>query len=325
MKRSFIAPLLAALIGGGFAAALALALTAGGSATAVKLSTPATQSTASSGSRRVVSSSTLSATQIYDKDSTGVVTITASSTAGSDLGTGIVLNDDGLILTNDHVVKGAESISVSTGGSNGVKRAASLVGEEADEDLALIKINPSGTGLKPLTFVNSDSAQVGEQVYAIGNPYGLEKTLTKGIVSALDREIDAPDGHAITGAIQTDAALNPGNSGGPLINAEGDVIGVNSQIASEQTSSDGSQPGSTGVGFAISSDTVAAAIQKIESGKGVSYESGVAANEGARYAEESRGEAEGEAGRGEAEREAERAYAEREAGGQGSESPFLLR
>lgn len=316
MKRSFIAPLLAALIGGGVAAALALALTPGGSSSAVKLSTPAAQSTGSSGSRRVISSSTLSATQIYDKDSTGVVTITASSADGSDLGTGIVLNDDGLILTNDHVIEGADSITVSTGGSDAVKRTATLVGEEADEDLALIKIDPSGTGLKPLTFVSSDSVQVGEQVYAIGNPYGLEKTLTKGIVSALDREITAPDGHPISGAIQTDAALNPGNSGGPLINAEGDVIGVNSQIASEEASSDGSQPGSTGVGFAISSDTVAAAIQRIESGKGVSYESGVAAAEGSRYAEERRRYGESEAGPG---------YGEGEAGSQGPESPYLLR
>jgi putative serine protease PepD len=105
-------------------------------------------------------------------------------------------------------------------------------------------------------------------VYAIGNPYGLDETLTRGIVSALGREITAPDGGKITGAIQTDAALNPGNSGGPLLDERGDVIGVNSQIASDARS-EGSQPGSTGVGFAISSSTVAQAVKKIKGGEGV--------------------------------------------------------
>ena len=107
-------------------------------------------------------------------------------------------------------------------------------------------------------------------MYAIGNPYGLDETLTRGIVSALNREIAAPDGAKITGAIQTDAALNPGNSGGPLLNEQGEVIGVNSQIASDAARSEGSQPGSTGVGFAIASNLVAAAVKKIEAGEGVS-------------------------------------------------------
>ncbi len=115
--------------------------------------------------------------------------------------------------------------------------------------------------------------QVGDSVYAIGSPYGLEETLTRGIVSALGREIEAPDGAKIADAIQTDAALNPGNSGGPLLDEEGEVIGVNSQIASDAASVDGSQPGSTGVGFAISSNTVAQAIKKIEAGEGVTYAS----------------------------------------------------
>ena len=115
--------------------------------------------------------------------------------------------------------------------------------------------------------------QVGDTVYAIGNPYGLEETLTKGIVSALGREIAAPDGSKITDAIQTDAALNPGNSGGPLLNEHGEVIGVNSQIASDASTVGGSQPGSTGVGFAISSNTVAQAVKKIQSGQGVTYAS----------------------------------------------------
>ena len=112
-------------------------------------------------------------------------------------------------------------------------------------------------------------------MYAIGNPYGLEETLTRGIVSALNREISAPDGSKITGAIQTDAALNPGNSGGPLLNEQGEVIGVNSQIASDAADVAGSQPGSTGVGFAISSNTVAQVVKTIEAGNGVTYASAV--------------------------------------------------
>jgi putative serine protease PepD len=261
------------MLGGGLAATLVLVFAAGSSSTHVELSPAAGAGSSTSGTRRDVSSSALTATQVYAKDSTGVVTITSKSASASDLGTGIVLNDKGLILTNDHVIEGGESITVSTGGSASVTRAARVVGEEANEDLALIEVNPAGMGLKPLTLVSSSSVQVGDEVYAIGNPYGLEKTLTTGIVSALNRQISAPDGHAITGAIQTDAALNPGNSGGPLIDEAGQVIGVNSQIASEQASTAGSQPGSTGVGFAISSNTVAGAIEKIESAGGVRYAS----------------------------------------------------
>jgi putative serine protease PepD len=175
------------------------------------------------------------------------------------------------------VIKGATSLTVSPGGSSNETRTATIVGEEANEDLALIRINPSGLDLKPLKIASSSSVQVGDSVYAIGNPYGLNETLTRGIVSALSREIEAPDGAKITGAIQTDAALNPGNSGGPLLNEEGEVIGVNSQIASEAASVDGSQPGSTGVGFAIATNPVAAAVQKIEAGQGVSYASATSA------------------------------------------------
>jgi putative serine protease PepD len=212
-----------------------------------------------------------------------VVSIKAVTAEGEDSGTGIVLNEQGLILTNDHVVEGASAITVSPGGTSGVTRGATLVGEEANTDLALIRVDPSGLGLRPLKLESSSPVQVGDPVYAIGNPYGLNETLTRGIVSALGREISAPDGAKISGAIQTDAALNPGNSGGPLLNEQGEVIGVNSQIASEAASGSGSQPGSTGVGFAISSNTVARAIKAIQSGSGVSFAS----------ASQSQGEAEG--------------------------------
>jgi putative serine protease PepD len=273
VKRLLAPILLAALFGGAVASAGVLLL--GGDS---RHSTP-TASAASAlpirsvdpGTRRDASSAGLTATEIYQQDSPGVVSIKAVTADGEDAGTGIVLNDEGLILTNDHVIQGARSLTVSAKGSTGVTRSATLVGEEANSDLALIRVDPTGLGLKPLKLMSSSSIQVGDSVYAIGNPYDLEETFTRGIVSALGREISAPDGAKITGAIQTDAALNPGNSGGPLLNEQGEVIGVNSQIASEAASVDGSQPGSTGVGFAISSNTVAQAIKTIESGKGVSY------------------------------------------------------
>ncbi len=281
MKRLFAPLLLAALLGAAVATVAATLLGAGssGSSTstvgAVRAATPVSSS--SGGTRREVTvssgSKALTATQIYQQDSTGVVAIKAVTSEGEDEGTGIVLNEQGLILTNDHVIKGATSLSVDASGSSKKTTSATLVGEEANQDLALIKVDPSGLELKPLALASSSSVQVGDTVYAIGTPYGLEETFTKGIVSALNREIAAPDGAKITGATQTDAALNPGNSGGPLLDEQGEVIGVNSQIASDAARTEGSQPGSTGVGFAIASNTVAAAVKKIEAGEGVSYAS----------------------------------------------------
>ncbi len=272
MKRLLAPMLLAAIAGAAVAIVAVLTLGAGGrgSTPAVRTTSASVRSGSSTGTRREVSSTALTATQVYQRDSTGVVAIKTVTSQGEDSGTGIVLNDQGLILTNDHVVAGASSIVAGPGKSSSVTRTATLVGEEANNDLALIRIDPSGLGLKPLNLVSSSSVQVGDPVYAIGNPYGLDETLTRGIVSALGREISAPNGSKITGAIQTDAALNPGNSGGPLLNEQGEVIGVNSQIASGAARSEGSQPGSTGVGFAISSNLVAQAVKKIEAGEGVS-------------------------------------------------------
>jgi putative serine protease PepD len=258
---------MAALVGAIVAGGAVLLFGGGRSSTSTAAAAPAPA--ASTGTRRDVASTTPSATQIYERDSTGVVAIKAITADGEDEGTGIVLNEKGLILTNDHVIEGATSITVDASGSSKITRSAKIVGEEANKDLALISVEPSGLGLKALTLASSTPVQVGDAVYAIGNPYGLEETLTRGIVSALAREISAPDGAKITGAIQTDAALNPGNSGGPLLNEEGDVIGVNSQIASDASTVGGSQPGSTGVGFAISSNTVAETVKKIEAGEGV--------------------------------------------------------
>ncbi len=274
MKRLLAPVLLAALVGGAAASAAVLLLGAGSSRSApVARSSTAPLESASTGTRREAAATGLTATQVYDRDSPGVVSIVVRTQRGEDSGTGIVLNDQGLIVTNDHVVQGAQSMTVTASGSSGTTRAATLVGEEANSDLALIHVDPSGLGLKPLQLASSSGVQIGDSVYAIGNPYGLNETLTRGIVSALEREISAPDGAKITGSIQTDAALNPGNSGGPLLNEQGEVIGVNSQIASDAASVAGSQPGSTGVGFAISSNTVAQAIKAIDAGKGVSYAS----------------------------------------------------
>jgi putative serine protease PepD len=272
MKRPLAPIILAALLGAVAASAVVLLLQ-GGARRPVVQTLPTSTRAGTAGTRREVAATTPTATQIYKQDSPGVVSIEAVTAEGEDSGTGIVLNEQGLILTNDHVVEGASEITVSPGGASGVTRSATLVGEEANSDLALIRVDPSGLGLRPLKLVSSSSVQVGDAVYAIGNPYGLDETLTRGIVSALGREISAPDGAKISGAIQTDAALNPGNSGGPLLDEQGEVIGVNSQIASDAASGAGSQPGSTGVGFAISSNTVAQAIKTIQAGNGVSFAS----------------------------------------------------
>ncbi len=266
MKRLFFPIALAALVGAVAASVFFAASRGSGGTAPSRTAVPVTRST--SGGTKEVSSTTPTATQVYQRDASGVVSIKATTAEGGDSGTGIVLNEEGLILTNNHVIAEGTSITVSPGKSTSVTRAASVVGTDPNCDLALIKVNPSGLGLHPLKLVSSSSVQVGDSVYALGNPYGLTETLTKGIVSALQREISAPDGATIKNVIQTDAPLNPGNSGGPLLNSEGDVIGVNSQIASDAARTEGSQPGSTGVGFAISSDTVSEVVKTIESGGG---------------------------------------------------------
>jgi putative serine protease PepD len=212
---------------------------------------------------------------IYEHAAPSVVAISATSTSNSffgssqqaDTGSGIVVSANGLILTNDHVVSGARAIAVQVGGSSGPLRRAAVVGTDASDDLALLKIAPDGLVLTPLKFADSATVNVGDQAFAIGNPYGLDQTLTVGVVSALDRTITAPNGAAIRGVLQTDAALNPGNSGGPLLNTAGEVIGVNAQIATGTgaTATD-EQGGNTGIGFAIPANTVKAELARLEHG-----------------------------------------------------------
>ena len=160
-----------------------------------------------------------------------------------------MIDTEGHILTNNHVVEGANRIQVKLGASNTTYNAT-VVGTDPATDLALLKVDAPSSQLHPLTLGDSSKVEVGDPVVAIGNPFGLDRTVTSGIVSALQRQIQAPNGFSISNVIQTDAAINPGNSGGPLIDASGNVIGINSQIETG-----GSGNGNVGIGFAIPIDT----------------------------------------------------------------------
>jgi S1-C subfamily serine protease len=208
----------------------------------------------------------LTAEAVYRRDSPGVVQITATNTSqglsGQSLGSGFVIDRAGHIITNYHVIQNAQQIQVSFSGQDEIN--ATVVGKDPSTDTAVLKIDAHARALNPLTLGNSDAVTVGDPVYAIGNPFGFTRTLTTGVVSAVQREIEAPNSLKIDHAIQTDAAINHGNSGGPLIDAAGRVIGVTSQIS---TGSSGQQ-GNVGIGFAIPINTVRnVAAQIISTGK----------------------------------------------------------
>ncbi len=213
--------------------------------------------------------------QIYRQDGEGVAFISAEMPAseaqtfspfgepepeseggGTATGSGFVIDDEGHVLTNNHVVEGADKITVKLGDSD-TSHSAEVIGTDPATDVALLKVDAPAEALHPLTLGKSSQMEVGDPVVAIGNPFGLDRTVTSGIVSALQREIQAPNGFSITNVIQTDAAINPGNSGGPLINGGGEVIGINSQI---QT---GGSNGNVGIGFAIPIDTVTDEIDQL--------------------------------------------------------------
>jgi S1-C subfamily serine protease len=178
------------------------------------------------------------------------------------LGSGFVIDKAGHIVTNYHVVRAATSIRVSF--SNNERIKAKVVGVDPSTDLAVLKVDVKSRALRSLPLGNSDSVHVGDQVIAIGNPFGLDRSVTAGIVSAVQRRIEAPNQLSIEHVIQTDAALNHGNSGGPLLSAQGDVIGVNAQI---ETGGSASQ-GNVGIGFAIPVNTVRdVAAKLIKEGK----------------------------------------------------------
>jgi S1-C subfamily serine protease len=195
--------------------------------------------------------------QIYEEDGPGVAFIQSQSSGGAATGSGFVLDDKGNILTNAHVIDGATRVQVSFDDSGNLVDAK-IVGADPSTDLAVIKVDPTKAKLRPLRLGDSDKAQVGDPVVAIGNPFGYSRTVTTGIVSAKQRRIDAPNGFQIDNVLQTDAAINPGNSGGPLLDAQGRVIGINSQIAT------GGSQGSVGIGFAVPVNTAKKVIPVLE-------------------------------------------------------------
>jgi S1-C subfamily serine protease len=211
--------------------------------------------------------------QIYKADGDGVAFIEAEieqqapegfspfgepePESGQASGSGFVIDGEGHLLTNNHVIENASRVTVKLGNSDETYDAE-VVGTDPGTDIALLKVDAPAKELHPLPLGRSSDMEVGDPVVAIGNPFGLERTVTSGIVSALQRQIQAPNGFSISQVIQTDAAINPGNSGGPLINAAGEVIGINAQI---QT---GGGNGNVGIGFAIPIDTVRAEIEDLK-------------------------------------------------------------
>ncbi len=269
--------LVVALVGGALALGGAALLGKLGNDTTIQQISPLAQGTGL-GTVALQSPPTkgLTAEQIYKRDAPGVVQITATSVSQTidpysnapatqteqALGSGFVISKAGYIVTNYHVVKGATKVQVAFSGQDQI--AAKVVGSDPSTDTAVLKVDAHARALTPLPLGNSDAVTVGDEVYAIGNPFGFTRTLTSGLVSAVQRQIEAPNTLSIDHAIQTDAAINHGNSGGPLIDTAGRVIGVTSQISTGSTG----QQGNVGIGFAIPINTVRnVAAQIISSGK----------------------------------------------------------
>ena len=211
--------------------------------------------TSGSGSAKAKSGTAVDWTAVAKEVSDSVVAIDVATSDGEAKGSGVVISDKGYIATNNHVISGAQQIQVTL--ASGAVYSAKVVGTDTTTDLAVIKLDNPPSDLKVAEFADSDNLAVGEAVMAIGNPLGYDDTATTGIVSALNRPVTVTDDNnneIVTNAVQIDAAINPGNSGGPTFNAAGQVIGINSSIASTATSSDSA--GSIGIGFAIPSNLV---------------------------------------------------------------------
>ncbi len=254
----------AALLGGGVAVGLGQTVDSGSTTTVVREIQNGTTEPAA-----FPTSAGKKISEIYEAAKHGVVQVTSTSVVSNNFfgaqeqqaqGSGFVIDKDGHVVTNYHVVQGAKKVQVSFSDEEQID--ATVVGTDPSTDIAVLKIQGAmSRSFTPLTLGDSSQVQVGDAVVAIGNPFGLERTVTAGIVSALQRQIQAPNGFQIDEAIQTDAAINHGNSGGPLLNANGDVIGVNAQIETESG-------GNVGIGFAIPIDTVKdVAGQLIKEGK----------------------------------------------------------
>ena len=273
MKRlliPFVALLASGLLGGVAAVGVWEAVDDDAPATRTVSASPASARTTSAAGGLTIG-------DIYDQASPGVVEIRVGAAAGDQTpdvvpsdpsdppgvlprpgstGSGFVIDEKGRIVTNQHVVGDAESVTVVF--EDGEEAKARVVGTDPSTDIALLQIEDvGGRELDPLPLGSSDALEIGDTVVAIGSPFGLQGTLTAGIVSALDREIGAPNGFTIDGAIQTDAALNSGNSGGPLLDSQGRVVGVNSQIQSESG-------GNVGIGYAVPIDTVRKVVDQLE-------------------------------------------------------------
>jgi len=275
-KKNFRSPFLSALFGGLIVAVFGwIAIAAGwiqseGGSTTTTVATPATaiEAKAGDGDTNLVN-------QIYKADGEGVAFIEAEIESqaapegfnpfgepqpegGSASGSGFVIDKEGHVLTNNHVVEGATEVSVKLGASEETFDAE-VVGTDPATDVALLKVDAPTEELHPLTLGRSSEVEVGDPVVAIGNPFGLDRTVTSGIISALQRQIQAPNGFSISHVLQTDAAINPGNSGGPLINEAGEVIGINAQIATG-----GGGNGNIGIGFTIPIDTVRDNLEQLK-------------------------------------------------------------
>ncbi|HEX2084721.1 MAG TPA: trypsin-like peptidase domain-containing protein [Solirubrobacteraceae bacterium] len=268
MRRALV-PLLAALAGGALGAGIVLAVD-DDPETRVIVDRPAPI-------ERGTDAAALDAASIYRRDAPGVVFVIAEvvepvqtpfdfgfpEQRGQATGSGFVIDDDGNILTNAHVVENATNVVVRFSDQRTAR--AEIRGRDRSSDLALLKVDPEGLDLKPLELGTSKDVRVGDPTVAIGNPFGLERTLTTGVVSALQRRIEAPDGFTISNVIQTDAAINPGNSGGPLIDANGEVIGINSAIRT----GGGGEGGNIGIGFAVPIDTAKRVLPTLKEGEDV--------------------------------------------------------
>ena len=274
MKRTFFIPFISALIGGGVVVAVIAAF--GGLSNDSQKTITTVQAAPLAPSNASQVSTGLTPHDIYVRDAPGVAFVTSTivqktespfnlfgggetQQKGQATGSGIVIDSNGTILTNYHVVENAVKVTVSFQKGQAVE--AQVVGKDPSNDLAVLRIHPDGLTLHPLTLGNSSAAQVGDPVLAIGNPFDLERTLTTGVISALQRQITAPNGFTIDNVLQTDAPINPGNSGGPLLDASGKVIGINSQIETG-----GSSSGSVGIGFAVPINTAKGEIAQLEIG-----------------------------------------------------------
>jgi S1-C subfamily serine protease len=265
MKAQVTSHFAAAVAGGLVVAGSFLALGVAGrrtTRTVVQQSPVAVQSASAAGA-----GSALTPHAIYVHDAPGVVFVKAlvvqqvedpfdllpQRVQGTATGSGFLVSSSGLILTNYHVIQGADrSTGVTVQFEDQVTRRAVVVSEDQDDDLALLRVDMAGVlRTDPLPLGDSSTVRVGDPTLAIGNPFGLDRTLTSGIVSALQRQIQAPNGFSVDNVIQTDAPINPGNSGGPLLDAAGRVIGINSQI---ETAGNGAG-GSVGIAFAVPIDT----------------------------------------------------------------------